>query len=183
MPDQGDVDVEVVQMTSAHNVTAALRQQLIDCWIEVTNSGGAAGFPFPPVDEDQVTPAADVIISRLDPQTSRLLIATREGFLVGWVLLHRTLSPLVSHWGSVSHLQTRLTHRDHGVGSTLMRRLRQIARDELGLEQLHLAARGGAGLEYYYTRLGWREVGRWPNALRLSPTDTRDEILMILKPL
>lgn len=64
-----------------------------------------------------------------------------------------------------------------------MRRLRQIARDEMGLQQLHLAVRGGMGLEAFYARLGWREIGRWPGALRLSPTDDRDEVLMVLKPL
>jgi hypothetical protein len=53
----------------------------------------------------------------------------------------------------------------------------------MGLEQLHLAARGGTGLEDFYARLGWREVGRWPGKLRLAPDDTRDEILMILTPL
>ncbi len=67
-----------------------------------------------------------------------------------------------------------------GVGSALMRELRKIARDELGLEQLHLAVRGGEGLEDFYSRLGWREVGRWPGALRLAPDDTRDEVLMLL---
>lgn len=65
-----------------------------------------------------------------------------------------------------------------------MHRLRHVARDEMGLEQLHLAARGGGtGLEDFYARLGWREVGRWPGKLRLAPDDTRDEILMILTPL
>jgi hypothetical protein len=28
-----------------------------------------------------------------------------------------------------------------------------------------------------------REIGRWPNALRFGPDDTRDEVLMILTPL
>lgn len=32
-------------------------------------------------------------------------------------------------------------------------------------------------------RLGRREVGRWPGALRLAPGDDRDEVLMILAPL
>ncbi|RDV48322.1 hypothetical protein DDV98_29620 [Streptomyces sp. IB2014 011-12] len=36
------------------------------------------------------------------------------------------------------------------------------------LEQLHLAARGGVGLEDFYGRLGWKEIGRWPGALRLA---------------
>lgn len=60
---------------------------------------------------------------------------------------------------------------------------RQVARQEMGLEQLRLAARGGMGLERFYARLGWREIGRWPNALRPAPDDDRDEILMLLTPL
>jgi hypothetical protein len=53
----------------------------------------------------------------------------------------------------------------------------------MGLEQLHLAVRGGVGLEDFYTPLGWRVTGRWPGKLRLAPDDTRDEVLMILAPL
>ncbi|HCA87791.1 MAG TPA: hypothetical protein DEQ61_21410 [Streptomyces sp.] len=49
------------------------------------------------------------------------------------------------------------------------------SRDEMGLEQLHLAARAGVGLEAFYGRLGWKEVGRWLGALRLGPGDDRDE--------
>jgi GNAT superfamily N-acetyltransferase len=77
---------------------------------------------------------------------------------------------------------THPAHRGRGIGSALMRRLQEIARDEMGLEQLHLEARGG-GLEAFYSRLGWREIGRWPRALRLAPGDDRDEILMVLEPL
>jgi hypothetical protein len=55
------------------------------------------------------------------------------------------------------------------VGSALMTSARQMARQEIGLEQLHLAARGGMGLERFYAKLGWREIGRWPGALRLAP--------------
>jgi hypothetical protein len=64
-----------------------------------------------------------------------------------------------------------------------MNRARQVAREAMGLEQLHLAARGGMGLEDFYSRLGWQEIGRWPGALRLGPGDDRDEVLMILSPL
>lgn len=64
-----------------------------------------------------------------------------------------------------------------------MRHARAIAREEMGLEQLRLAARGGVGLEEFYGRLGWREIGRWPGALRLAADDDRDEILMVLAPL
>ena len=64
-----------------------------------------------------------------------------------------------------------------------MRRLRQVARDDMGLEQLHLAARGGSGFEDFCARLGWREIGRWPGKLRFGHGDTKDEIPKVLAPL
>ncbi|MFF0286187.1 GNAT family N-acetyltransferase [Streptomyces sp. NPDC005262] len=178
-----DSALDLVQMTDPHEVAPELRRELIDCWITVTNTGGAAGFPFPPVGEDDVTPVADQLLSRLDPHRSRLLVARTDGVLAGWVILNRDPHRLVGHWGTVHHLQTHPAFRGRGIGSALVLALRKIARDELGLEQLRLAARGGEGLEDFYGRLGWRETGRWPAALRLTPDDTRDEVLMILAPL
>ncbi|MFJ5549440.1 GNAT family N-acetyltransferase [Streptomyces sp. NPDC093225] len=164
-------------------VGAELRRELVDCWVAVTNAGGAAGFPFPPVSADEVGPVADGIIGGLAPGRGHLVTATVGGELAGWVLLRRDPYRLVGHWGTVHHLQTRPAHRGRGIGTALMTELRTLARDELGLEQLRLAARGGEGLEPFYERLGWREAGRWPAALRLAPDDTRDEVLMLLDPL
>ncbi|MFC5885543.1 GNAT family N-acetyltransferase [Kitasatospora sp. CM 4170] len=173
----------LAQLSGATEVTPELRRRLTDCWIAVTNAGGAAGFPFPPVRVDDVAPVTDGLVDRLHPQHCRLLTAGFDGVLAGWVVLNRDPFRLVGHWGTVNHLQTHPDFRGRGVGSALMRELRRIARDELGLEQLRLAARGGEGLEGFYSRLGWREVGRWPGALRLAPGDTRDEVLMLLDPL
>jgi GNAT superfamily N-acetyltransferase len=176
-------DLDIIQLTHPGDADPAVRQELTACWIAVTNAGGAAGFPFPPVNASHVTPAVDALAARLAPQRSRILLARINGALAGWVALSRDPSPLIAHWGTVSHLQTQLAHRNQGIGSALMHRLRQVARDEMGLEQLHLAARGGTGLEDFYARLGWQVIGRWPGKLRLAPDDTRDEILMILTPL
>jgi GNAT superfamily N-acetyltransferase len=165
------------------DLTSDLRDQLVECWIEVTNAGGAAGFPFPPVGPAEVGPAVDRLAADLDPERLRILVALEAGEVAGWVALTRHPRPPVAHWGEVRHLQTRLRSRGRGVGSALMNELRRAARDELGLEQLHLAARGGVGLEAFYERLGWREIGRWPGALRLAPGDDRDEVLMVLSPL
>jgi GNAT superfamily N-acetyltransferase len=176
-------DLDITQLTHPDDAHPAVRQELTGCWIAVTNSGGAAGFPFPPVNADHVAPAVDALAARLDPQRNRVLLARINGALAGWVALSRDLSPLIAHWGTVNHLQTQPAHRNQGIGSALMHRLRQVARDEMGLEQLHLAARGGTGLEDFYARLGWQVTGRWPGKLRLAPDDTRDEILMILMPL
>lgn len=164
-------------------VGAGLRQEIIDCWITVSNAGGAAGFPFPPVGASVVAPVADGLIAGLSPDSSMLIVARADGALAGWVCLRRHRDPLIAHWGTISHLQTLPAFRGQGVGSALMISARQIARQDMGLEQLHLAARGGMGLEGFYAKLGWREIGRWPGALRLASDDDRDEILMILAPL
>ncbi len=55
----------------------------------------------------------------------------------------------------------------------------RAAREDFGLEQLHLELRAGLGLEGFYQSLGWQEIGRWPSALRLREGD-RDEVLMFL---
>ncbi|MEV0529570.1 GNAT family N-acetyltransferase [Streptomyces sp. NPDC050439] len=171
------------QLTTPGAVTPRLRRALAECWVEVTNAGGAAGFPFPPVDVATVAPALDHIIDELSPDTSRLLTATADGALVGWLNVRRDRFQLIAHWGTLHHVQTRTAVRGRGIGLALMQEVRRIARDEMGLEQLRLAARGDVGLEDFYGRLGWQEVGRWPAALRLAPDDDRDEVLMLLAPL
>ncbi|MEV6758609.1 GNAT family N-acetyltransferase [Streptomyces sp. NPDC051214] len=171
------------QLTTPGDVTPRLRRALAECWVEVTNAGGAAGFPFPPVDVADVIPALDRIVDALSPDTSRRLTATADGALAGWLNVRRDRFDLIAHWGTLHHVQTRTAVRGRGIGLALMQEVRRIARDEMGLEQLRLAARGDVGLEDFYGRLGWREVGRWPAALRLAPDDDRDEILMLLAPL
>lgn len=156
------------------------RRELVDCWIAVTNDGGAAGFPFPPVDRGEVEPAVDRLLAELHPARCRLITLSDERGLLGWLVLRRSTDPLVAHWGSLHHVQSHPACRGEGVGSALMISAREIARDEWGVEHLRLAARAGAGLEAFYERLGWRVIGRWPGALRLAPGDDRDEILMHL---
>jgi GNAT superfamily N-acetyltransferase len=176
-------DPDIAQLLRPADAGPAVRRELTACWVAVTNAGGAAGFPFPPVSASDVAPVVDGLAAGLDPRRARILVARADGALAGWVALSRDDSPLISHWGTVSHLQAQLAQRGQGVGSALMRRARQVARDEMGLEQLHLAVRGGMGLEGFYARLGWQVTGRWPGKLRLAPGDTRDEVLMILAPL
>ncbi|WP_329390186.1 GNAT family N-acetyltransferase [Streptomyces sp. NBC_01351] len=171
------------QFVSPEEITEDLLLALVGCWTEVSNAGGAAGFPFPPVDAGEVTAAVNRIVAGLSPAGSRLIAATVDGGLVGWLTIRCDAHPLVAHWGTLHHVQTRLDVRGQGIGAGLVRRARDVARDEMGLEQLHLAARGGVGLEEFYGRLGWQEIGRWPGALRLAADDDRDEVLMLLSPL
>lgn len=64
------------------------------------------------------------------------------------------------------------------TGPVLVDAARPGLLDELGdlwLEQLMLFARGGEGLEAFYTAHGWREVGRWSGGLRVAG-ERRDDV-------
>ncbi|MCI2423572.1 GNAT family N-acetyltransferase [Saccharopolyspora sp. K220] len=172
---------EVRQWVSGATVPDDFRRALTDCWVAVTNAGGAAGFPFPPVSVREVRPAVDNLVAELHPDQCRLLTAQDARGLLGWLVLRRNPNPLIAHWASVHHVQSHPNYRGEGVGTSLMAMACQVAKEELGLEHLHLAVRGGMDLESFYARLGWQEVGRWPKALRLAPNDDRDEVLMHLQ--
>ncbi|WP_240139349.1 GNAT family N-acetyltransferase [Streptomyces sp. MUM 178J] len=180
--------VEYRQFCRDRDITLALREQLAECWLGVANAGGAVlapEFGRPPVRAADVSLAVDRLLGRLDPRSARLLVAvapeTETAVAVaGWLIVRRDMHPLVAHCGVVNHVQTHLKHRGRGIGMELMRRVREVAREEMGLERLRLSTRGGMGLEGFYQRLGWVEVGRWPGLLRLAPGDDRDEILMDL---
>jgi len=174
--------VRIVQAKHPEDMSPEATRELVDCWMTVANNGGAVGFAFPPVGLDDVRPVADELIAGLDPEYSQLLLAKLGDDLAGWLSLSRHRDRVVPHWGVVKRVQTHPDFRRQGIGVALMRRARDVARDELGLEQLRLEARGGEGLEDFYGRLGWQEIGRWPGALRFAFGD-RDEVLMLLAPL
>jgi len=166
-------------LTTSAMVTQELRDELAACWREVSNAGGAVGFPFLPVSDDLVRPALEAMVEALDPRLNRLLVASVDGAVAGWLLLSGNPSPLTAHWARVLRVQTALEHRGTGIGRMLMNEVARAAREDLGLEQLHLELRSGLGLEGFYQSLGWQVIGRWPSALRLREYD-RDEVLLFL---
>lgn len=173
-----------LQASRPDALTPDLRRQLIDCWVAVANAGGAViatGLPMPPVSAREVALVADQLIAGLDADRSRILIAAYGDTLAGWLVVRRDPHPLIAHCGVVNHVQTHPGFRGMGIGAALMERVRVVAREEMGLERLQLSARAGLGLEKFYARLGWVEVGRWPGALRVAPGDDRDDILMSIR--
>ncbi|AEN08679.1 GCN5-related N-acetyltransferase [Streptomyces sp. SirexAA-E] len=171
------------QLTRPSELPLSMRRELAACWAAVVNAGGAvlpADCPLPPLTPTHTKAAVDRIAGELTPEHSRLLVATVDGVLTGWLLVRREAHPLEAHCGTVNHVQTHVRFRRSGVGTALMHRVRRIAREEMGLERLKLTVRSGLGLEDFYGKAGWTEVGRWPGALRLAPGDDRDEILMSL---
>lgn len=175
--------VTVTQFTRPSHLTRSLRRELAVCWAAVINAGGAvipADSPPPPLAPGDVSRAVDRIAQDLAPERGRLLTATYEEGLAGWLLVRRAEHPLEAHCGVVNHVQTQVHLRRRGVGATLLRHVVLVAGEEMGLERLKLSVRAGLGAESFYRASGWSEVGRWPGALRLAAGDDRDEILMSL---
>jgi GNAT superfamily N-acetyltransferase len=172
--------VEVSAVVSAvASVDEALRRELLTCWTDVTNAGGAVGF-VPPVTEDDIAPTLDELVRRVRERRALLALLTVDGVTAGFAVLARANSPLREHWATVLRVQVHPSRQGSGLGRVLMTGVHAIARGE-GLEFLHLGAREGTGAAEFYRRLGYEEVGRLPGAIRVAPGDDRDEILLVCR--
>ena len=168
-------DVRAVsEVRAVSSVDDALRQELLTCWTDVSNAGGAVGF-VPPVTEDDVVPLLDKLLEGVASGRDVLALLTVDGEIAGFASVVGSLSPLRRHWGTVLRVQVHPSRQGHGLGRVLMDGVHRIARDR-GWEFLHLTARGGTGLEAFYAELGYREFGRMPGAIRVAPGDDREEI-------
>jgi GNAT superfamily N-acetyltransferase len=166
--------VPAAEVTAVDAVDPRLRGQLLACWTEVTNAGGAVGF-VPPVTEDDVEPVLDALLGRVAQGREQLVVLQVGGDLAGWAVLSLSVSPLRRHWATVLRVQVHPARQGQGLGRVLMTGVHEAAR-ALGLEMLHLTVRGGYGLERFYEGMGYREFGRMPGAIRLAPGDDREEI-------
>jgi GNAT superfamily N-acetyltransferase len=158
-------------LTTPAMVEPRVRNQLLECWREVSNAGGAVGFPFPPVSDGQVLSSIDTMVRSLDQQENRILLATVNGKLAGWLLLAGNSNELTAHWARVLRVQTALEFRNCGVGRALMEEVARAATEDLALEQLHLELRAGMGLEGFYQ--SW--LARNRTMARSSPAARRGQ--------
>jgi GNAT superfamily N-acetyltransferase len=166
-----DVEVRAVSV-----VDDVLRDELLSCWTDVSNAGGAVGF-VPPVTRDDVAPVLNRLLADVHSGRDVLAVLTVDGATAGWAALVGSLSPLRRHWATVLRVQVHPSRQGQGLGRVLMTGVHDIARQH-GWEFLQLTARGGTGVEAFYRGLGYIEVGRVPGAIRVAPGDDREEILL-----
>ncbi|MGY1631087.1 GNAT family N-acetyltransferase [Geodermatophilus sp. SYSU D01186] len=155
-------------------VDEELRAQLLTCWTDVSNAGGAVGF-VPPVTAEEVAPVLDAVVGRVHEGREVVALLRVDGEVAGFAVLSLSLSPLRRHWATVLRVQVHPSRQGQGLGRVLMTGVHDIARAR-GLEFLHLTVRGGTGIEAFYEGLGYRQFGRMPGAIRVAPGDDRDEI-------
>jgi GNAT superfamily N-acetyltransferase len=159
----------------------ALRAQLLDTWVGVTDAGGAVGF-IAPADPDQIAATLDSALRRVARGQDTLGVLRRgaggtDAPAVGMGILVVSQSELRRHWRTVLRVMVAPEHQGTGAGRTLLEGLHDAAR-RLGTEHLVLSVRGGTGTERFYARFGYEQVGRHPAAIRLGPGDDRDELLL-----
>jgi GNAT superfamily N-acetyltransferase len=186
----------MVRMTLQFEVdpelTEQLRAEIVACWTDVSNAGGAVGF-VPPVTMDDVLPQAVAQFAGVLSGRDRLVVGRvaegpQAGRLAALAFLVGDDFAFTAHWQTVKRVMVHPDFQGSGYGYMLMAELAAVAR-ESGLEQLHLDVRGGTGNDLFYKKCGYTEYGRLPRALKLpgrtedggGATPYRDRVLMVME--
>jgi GNAT superfamily N-acetyltransferase len=152
-------------------------RRLVDLWVDVSNAGGAVGF-VPPVTRADVEPVAEAALRAVREGRDHVVVAYDRKTIAGFAFLEHRPGPLFRHWATVKRLQVHPSAQGRGIGTALLEGCHRFGR-ELGLEALHLTVRGGTGTETFYEGLGYELIAKIPDAIRLSPDDTRHELYMV----
>ncbi|MBW9209404.1 GNAT family N-acetyltransferase [Mumia sp. zg.B21] len=161
------------------DITPSLRAGLLRTWTDSSNAGGAVGF-VPPVTEDDVEPSLDTVLASVGRGRTRLVVGLDGDEVRAAGFLERNTHRLMQHWVWAKTVMVHPESQGHGAGFALMLSLAGVARSMPGIEAIRLACRGGLGLEDFYARCGYKEVGRVPGAIRVGVDDDRDDITMLL---
>lgn len=169
-----------VEFTLDPPLDDAATRRLVEVWVDVSNDGGAVGFAPPPpeVTYDDVAPLAAAALRSVREGRDHVVVAYDRGTIVGFAFLEHRPGPLFRHWATVKRLQVHPAEQGRGIGTELLRACERLGRSA-GLEALHLTVRGGTGTEAFYESEGYGLVATIPEAIRLSPEDTRAELYMV----
>lgn len=157
-------------------IPGPLRARLVDIWTDATNAGGAVGF-VAPVERETVEAKA---FRNFAPGKDLLLVGSEDGEPAAFLAIVDHQFALADHARLLKTVVVHPKRQGKGYGVELMRAAERVARTLDGVEMLHLTCRGGLGLEHFYTKCGYTEVGRIPRLLRVAADDYRDEIHMAL---
>jgi GNAT superfamily N-acetyltransferase len=159
-------------------LTDDLRARIVALWVEVTNAGGAVGF-VGPVRAETVRPVAEQAFDGVAAGIDRMILGVDGDEVVALLFVVDNRFGLKDHWRVLKRVMVTPRGQKRGLGAALMRAAEELGR-AAGLAALQVTVRGGTGTENFYAKLGYREVGRLPGALRVGPGDDRDEIQMWL---
>ncbi|MGL5930010.1 MAG: GNAT family N-acetyltransferase [Dermatophilaceae bacterium] len=154
------------------------RAQVLDLWCRVNEAGGAVGF-LPGAARELVDDALAAYERQMaEGDAVAGLLVMPHGTVAGCAWSARVRNPLLGHGRWLYGVMTDPERRGRHLGTLLMAGMHRIARDD-GIELLQLGYRSGTGVSAFYARLGYREVGRIPRAIRVGPGDDRDDVTMV----
>jgi GNAT superfamily N-acetyltransferase len=159
-------------------ITPELRDGIARLWNDVNNAGGAVGF-VPPTTVADVAPDLDQHLAGLADGTMRLIVGLDAGRPAAVAFFGLNSHRLMRHWAWLYTVMVDPKLHGQGQGTALMRQAERYGRD-LGLAGLRLSYRDGLGLDRFYGSLGYREIGRVPDGLRLRAGEYRDSVEMWL---
>jgi GNAT superfamily N-acetyltransferase len=159
-------------------MSAELRDALVDMVVDATNAGGAIGY-VAPVDRETVD-ANSFQDSSFDGALDQILVGYEGEDVAAALFITDRRFELMNHTRILKSVMVHPKHQGKGYGVELMREAERVARTLDGVELLYLTCRGGLGLEQFYTKCGYAEVGRIPRALRVTADDYRDEVHLVL---
>lgn len=161
-------------------VTPALRDGVLDLWADVTDAGGAVGF-VAPVNREAIRPELVRHLAAMAEGRTRLLVGHDEqGEVAATAFFTFNTHRLMGHWVWLYTVMVHPRHQGKGYGRALLEAAADAARGFDGIDAIRLTCRGGLGLERFYGSVGYKEVGRVPDAIRVAPGDDRDDITMLL---
>jgi len=172
------MDVMELEFVTDPELTGALKAEIIACWTDVSNAGGAVGF-VPPVTADEVRPVAERDLANAASGRDRLIVGRADGRLAALAFIVDGQFALSRHWRTIKRVMIHPDFQGRGYGADLMAEVARVGRS-MELEMLQLDCRGGTGNDLFYKKCGYTEWGRLPRALRVEEDDYRDLISLYL---
>jgi acetyltransferase len=152
-----------IQRCSARRA-AEQRKALGALLVDAVASGASVSFLAPLLPEEAERHWEEVE-KALAHGHRELLLAERDGVVVGAVQLELASQPNARHRALVSELLVLASARRQGIGRTLLREVEELAKSH-GRTLLVLDTREGDGAEQLYRRLGYLQAGRIPGYAR-----------------
>jgi GNAT superfamily N-acetyltransferase len=148
-----------IAVLDAAAATAAI-DELADVLADCVEGGASVSF-MSPFSHDDAKTFFEKIIASVARDETVLVVARRDGRIVGTVQLGLDMPPNQPHRGDIKKLLVHRSARKHGLGAALMERAEREAKAH-GRSLLVLDTAGDEA-ERIYLRGGWQRVGVIPD--------------------
>lgn len=155
-----------------------LSKLLWDC----VHAGASINFILPFSLEESKKFWLEKVLPGLKSGRLLLLVAERQGQIVGSVQLDIDLPPNQAHRGEVRKLMVAIHSRQQGIAKMLMAEIEDLAK-KLGRSLLTLDTRTGDEAEHLYTSLGYKVAGMIPDYCRDPHENKLDPTTLMYKKL